>query len=195
MRSFQCSRVSSMVKCGKGCSYVSGILDTPSLPSLQHIRLSEVPKMYICHQHDVWEWPALRKALDMAYVFHARLFLSYRTLVFADHEKDDRLDVCAAGWHQQNSTIHYPMPPVSRSRDSWPIFPHHTNIVCPTTQNEKTEMSNLCLCLRRALEESATHNVHACEVFVSLTLTIFRCCPRKLYQNLIIICPCAGSEV
>lgn len=127
-----------------------------------------------------------KKALEMTRMVHASSFLSYRTLVFADYQKNNWLDICAAFWHQQNSTIHYPMLPVPRSRDFWPIFPHHTNIVCPTIQNEKMEMLNKCLCLRRALKES----VHACEVFVSPTLTTFYLSPRKLFQKLIIICPC-----
>ena len=49
--------------------------------------------------------------------------------------------------------------------------------------------SYVCVCA--ALEESATHNVHVCEVFVSLTLTNFRSSPKKFFQKLIIICPCA----
>ena len=52
------------------------------------------------------------------------------------------------------------------------------------------EMSNLCLCLRRALEEGSIRGIHFCEVFVSLTLTTFRSSLKKPYQNLIIICPC-----
>jgi len=54
------------------------------------------------------------------------LFFSYRTLVFADYQKGNRLDVCAAVGHQQNSTIDYPMMPVRQSRDSWLVFYYHT---------------------------------------------------------------------
>ena len=90
----------ALVKCSRGCSYVSSILDTSTLLLLLHIIFTEYQKRTLA-KHVVWEFGLRRTALEIARMFDAESFLSYRTLVFAEHKKNNWLDVCAAGWHQQ----------------------------------------------------------------------------------------------
>ena len=92
----------ALVKCGKGCSYVSGVFDPSTLLLLEINFLSEISKMR-CWQIMLWGIVGLsRKAQKIAQMLQPPVLLFYRTLFFANHQKDNRLYVCAACWHQQN---------------------------------------------------------------------------------------------
>ena len=52
----------ALVKCGRGCSYVSGILDTSTLLPLLHTYIHDVTKTLLQKMHDDWDRRAFGKS-------------------------------------------------------------------------------------------------------------------------------------
>ena len=102
IRSFQCERVSSFGQMSqrlRSCFRRVGRLDSPSPAT--HSSLRNIKNVYL---PPTWRLGVLgfgEKHLWWRTCSKLLLFFSYRTFVFADHQKNNWLDICAAGWHQQ----------------------------------------------------------------------------------------------